>query len=192
MVDLAAALPPSMQPMVRILTEELVGIVRSMMSEPLRAVAAPEDIAQNIRKEILSRPPGFEPRSADPERDFRSWLSTMVVHRVQDAARAAERLARSVEDEVLEDARRDGGTPSRVVAHGHAIAFMLACVGRLDATERDVLRLHFEGRLTFEQIGERTGLTEDAARRVRTRALQRLREMMGNSSNYSFGARISP
>jgi RNA polymerase sigma factor (sigma-70 family) len=54
--------------------------------------------------------------------------------------------------------------------------FLDECVGELRTEERDALILRFFERKTAREIGERFGLTEEAAQKRVTRALERLRE----------------
>ena len=51
-----------------------------------------------------------------------------------------------------------------------------AAVGRLPREAQEVLALRVECRLAFREIGARTGRTEEAARKLFTRALARLRQ----------------
>jgi RNA polymerase sigma factor (sigma-70 family) len=54
------------------------------------------------------------------------------------------------------------------------------CVGALRTEDRDALVLRFFERRTARQIGERLGLTEDAAQKRVTRALEKLREVLAS------------
>ena len=53
---------------------------------------------------------------------------------------------------------------------------MLAAIGRLPPDDQEVIRLRTWDGLSFGEVGDRTGRTEDAARMQFARAMRRLEQ----------------
>lgn len=61
-----------------------------------------------------------------------------------------------------------------------ALGSLPALVSRLGARERKVLRLHYEKRLSYEEIGKRLKISRERVRQLKKKALARLKELMMN------------
>lgn len=61
---------------------------------------------------------------------------------------------------------------------GVALKQLPALLTKLGAKERQVLRLRFDKELTYQQVGEKIGVSREAARQIEQRAIARLRELM--------------
>jgi RNA polymerase sigma-70 factor (ECF subfamily) len=121
------------------------------------------------------------------EAEWRNWLRTILVrrlanHRRRYGATSKRRLAREVpigSAMVGSPASREP-TPSQEFARREREAALLAAIDRLPERHRAVVIGHHRDRESFEQIGRRLGISAEAARKLWTRALGRLRQELGS------------
>lgn len=71
-----------------------------------------------------------------------------------------------------------GETPSRVAIRSEEQAALMLALMTLPERDRAALTLRFDEGLSFVELGHRLGLTDEAARKLCTRALDRLRRAM--------------
>lgn len=120
------------------------------------------------------------------EAEWRSWLRTILVRRLAHHRRRY--ILTSKRRQALEvpmtsavrgtPASRDP-TPSGEFARREREAALLAAVDRLPEHYRRVVLEHHRDRLTFDEIGRRRGISAEAARKLWTRSLVRLRQELG-------------
>lgn len=118
--------------------------------------------------------------------EWRSWLRAILVRRLAHQRRrylltSKRRQALEVPIEWGMDrtpASRDP-TPSGEFARREREAALLAAVDRLPDHYRSVVLEHHRDRLPFEEVGRRRGISSEAARKLWTRALVRLRQELG-------------
>ena len=104
---------------------------------------------------------------------------------------ARRTCARAVEKRARRDARlrlvadeaegSDGDAASDAIARQQSRRAR-AALSELRPTEREALLLRFEGELSFREVAEACGCDEPAARKRVSRAITRLRELMGEES----------
>ena len=85
----------------------------------------------------------------------------------------------SVEEWARVGAAANDETPSRELAHREREAAVVEAISRLPEHYREVVVGHQRDRLTFDEIGRRRGISPEAARKLWTRALGRLRKELG-------------
>jgi RNA polymerase sigma-70 factor (ECF subfamily) len=125
----------------------------------------------------------FRGRSAA---EWRSWLRSILVRQVSSQRRrfavaAKRRSSREVAlpTGVLPHDSAESETPSAQYLRAERQAAVMAAVAQLPEHYRDVVILHHRERLPFEEIGRRRGISAEAARKLWSRALRRLREELG-------------
>lgn len=146
----------------------LARVARALVGSPAEA----EDVVQESLLLAYRAFPSFR-----GEGSVRAFLLT-IVRRV--AARTLE--ARDRARAHAADAARDGLHASQPTAERVHLEKALI---RLRPSEREALLVRFVGDLSFKEVAEVCGCEEATARQRVTRALHRLRELLGDNDNAS-------
>ncbi len=136
----------------------------------------PADIEQEVRIRL------WKALERDRNAAFHtSYIQRVVLSAVIDAIRAANsRPAESLPDEGEEGAdvlieQRAG--PERNAGGAQDFDRVVACLAELPERRREAVTLHLQG-YTPREIGERSGTSEEAARKLLERGMQTLRERL--------------
>lgn len=166
----------------RVYRDELLFFVRARMGPGLRAALQSEDVLQSVALEAFRELPRFEPRG---EGSLRRFLHVLVLHKLRDLA---DREGAQ---------KRAGGTgltdelAAGLVAPGDAaLAYadpayerLERAIARLPDEMREVLVLRrIEGR-SSQEVAELLGKSDDAVRKLHSRALARLSIEMGGAAS---------
>jgi RNA polymerase sigma-70 factor, ECF subfamily len=162
----------------------LLGVAEGELSPDLRSKGGASDLVQETFLEAQRDFGRFE--GSSPE-ELRAWLRQVLLHNVgaftrRYRATGKREIAREVgfgaDSSLLGIQQVPAGStlsPSGVaIEHERALALRRA-VDRLPEEYRRVVILRFEDGLSFEEIGQITDRTADAARKVWSRAMERLR-----------------
>ncbi|MFO0840177.1 MAG: RNA polymerase sigma factor [Phycisphaerae bacterium] len=151
-------------------------VIDSRMSDRLRSAFAAEDVWQDVLLQAWRDRDRFEWRGV---KSFRTWLLTLIDHRIRDAASHAAALKRGGGAVGMQLAPGGDGTaagialppelvasttPSRVAIRHEQAAAMRAALDAVPGEFREVVRLRLFEQMTLEQIAERLGLTLAAVR----------------------------
>jgi RNA polymerase sigma-70 factor (ECF subfamily) len=163
----------------------LLAIAERQLEPDLRAKGGASDLVQETFLEAQRDFAQFQGASSD---ELRAWLRQVLNHNLGAFTRRFRTTSkRAVAREVglrvgghfgvLDDEpARSTLTPSGVaIEHEQAMALRRA-LERLPDVYRQVVVLRFEEDRSFEEIGRLTGRTPDAARKVWSRAMVRLRQ----------------
>jgi RNA polymerase sigma-70 factor (ECF subfamily) len=169
--------------------EYLLLVANDAIHPALGAKVGASDIVQDTFFRAHRGFPEFRGRS---EAEWRSWLRTILVRSVAHHYRRYELTAkrgRGCEVPMhasiaVAPASRDP-TPSGQLARLERERALLAAVDRLPEHYREVVVWHHRERLPFEEVGRRRGISAEAARKLWTRALGRLREELGSDHGSS-------
>lgn len=150
--------------------DELLLAVRAGMGPRLRAAMQSEDVLQSVALEAFQ----VLQRDAPTASGFVGTLVRLVRHRLIDRARKLQRRAR-LADVVVSDtvagATPAAAAPSYTDARYERLERALAALPR---EQRDVIRWRrFDG-LSSQEIAARTGRSDDAVRKLMSRAMARL------------------
>jgi RNA polymerase sigma-70 factor (ECF subfamily) len=161
----------------------LLGVAEGELSPDLRSKGGASDLVQETFLEAQRDFGRFE--GSSPE-ELRAWLRQVLLHNVgaftrRYRATGKREIAREVgfgaDSSLLGIQQVPAGStlsPSGVaIEHERALALRRA-VDRLPEEYRRVVILRFEDGLSFEEIGQITDRTADAARKVWSRAMERL------------------
>jgi RNA polymerase sigma-70 factor (ECF subfamily) len=155
----------------------------------LNAKVSPRDLAQDSLIEAHAKLTAFHGSS---RAELRAWLRGFLAHNMQKTARhffgtQMRNAAREVRLEPDSRAEHhgviDGGilTPSTQFAADEEEQRIAAALAHLSDDYRQTILLRSEG-LSFAEIGERCGGTEEAVRKLWTRGLVRLRALLNDES----------
>ncbi len=169
---------------------------RRAVSPGLRPIVGASDIVQdtfvNATKSIRS----FRGKRTA---EFLSWLRAILFRRIAEIARRRDNRADEAAGQPVPGAtgmsnRRElsfRSSASSIVMREEATAQIRAGLARLSERDQTVLNLRFNDGLTFPQIGAKLCTSEDAARMLFSRAVERLRrELTCDDSRSTPGAAI--
>jgi RNA polymerase sigma-70 factor (ECF subfamily) len=156
----------------------------------LQAKVGPSDLVQETFLRAHRDFGQFQGRTQD---EFRAWLRRILLHYLanvgkQYRATAKREAGREVSwDENLAAADKGpvapGESPSADLVAQEEDAALLRALPQLPAEYREVIRLRFEERLPFEEIGHCLTRTSEAARKLFARAVERLNELLKESND---------
>jgi RNA polymerase sigma-70 factor (ECF subfamily) len=129
---------------------------------------------------------GFAEFRGRSEAEWRNWLRTILVRSLAHQHRRYEMTAKRrqgceipMQSGVVHGPKSGDPTPSRELARRERELALMAALDRLPDHYRDVVIWHHRERLPFDEIGRRRGISAEAARKLWTRALGRLRQELG-------------
>lgn len=128
---------------------------------------AAEDAAQAAWERLWQRPPKLR----EPSK-LRSWLLTVCANEARQASRRGRRGA------VLEAKTASDTTPMTDLTAD--LADLQVVIGRLSASDRELLALRFGVGLASAEIAEHLGLSPEGARTRLHRLLRRLRRELSH------------
>ena len=149
----------------------------------LRGKVAPSDLVQETLVRAYQHFDGFH---GDHAEDLRAWLRRILKNHLVDLARrhdAAKRLASRERPlggtTICETAVPPSASPSGTFLAAEEQDRLTAALSRLPSHYRDAILLRHRDGCTFEELGRRTDRTEDAAKKLWARAVERLRKELG-------------
>lgn len=165
----------------------LLSIARRELPDDLRGKCDPADLVQETLLEAHRGLKGFS--GADVEA-FRDWLRGILRHNLRDLFRRyRDASKRSVgRERSLAAGAGQGGpmveevdpdpTPCSTSISREAVAALRDALSRLPERERAVIALRYSDFLSFEAIGLRMECSSEAARKLCSRAMRRLQQML--------------
>ncbi len=165
----------------------LMLVANEEMDSTLKAKEGASDLVQETFLQAQQRLSSYRGGSRS---EWRSWLRSILLRHMANKRRHFETTAKRQahrEIPIAEWARLGAAsreeTPSSEVARREREAALVEALSRLPDHYQEVVIWHQRQRLTFEEIGRRRGISSEAARKLWTRALGRLRKELG-----AFGA----
>jgi len=179
--------------------ERLRRMVEFRLDARLRGRVSTSDVLQEAYIDALKRLPHFQ---ADPDVPFYIWVRTVTAQRLVDVhrhhlgaqARDAGREARvgrpaapEASTEKMAGLIGDLTSPSQAAHRGEVKARLAEALDRLDPVDREVLALrHFE-ELGNQEAAAVLGIQPAAASKRYVRALERLRDALGQAPGLDGG-----
>jgi len=173
----------------RLYERRLKGAAQKKLGNRLRAKMETVDLVQSVWKDCLSDMEDFEYRG--PE-SFFHWLLTKVLRKVQDKARFFSANKRDYEkekqlltrDALLKDADSPFSpdpTPSQAAMADEEFDHLMGLLNHLTDSQRQTVVLRLRDKMTFPEIGEKTGRSAESARKIYGRALSKIEEILGDA-----------
>jgi RNA polymerase sigma-70 factor (ECF subfamily) len=155
---------------------------RRDMPHDLRAKGGGSDLVQET---ILDAHKDFEQFTGRTEQEFFAWLQCLLRHNFSNFLRAYRKQAKREirrevpllfeSDEPAYDRRRSAlGSGGEEVINSESRECYRRAIELMPDEIRELIRLRFDERLTYHDIGGRLGLTAEAARKLLTRTLRLL------------------
>lgn len=172
----------------------LFGFTRRKIGPDWQASIDPEDILQEAYVDVFR---GITSFKYEHEDSFYRWTTRLIEHRFIDRVRMLRRKKRDITREVpqagahvsrhesfLANQLKDSLTPSKVLRRQDAVTALMACIAKLPDDWRTVVqRLHLNEE-PLAVIAKDMDRTEDAVRRLSSRAVDRLAECLRSASRY--------
>jgi RNA polymerase sigma-70 factor (ECF subfamily) len=160
----------------------LVFLASRQLPVALRPKVGPSDIVQETAVEVHRDFARFDGSTAE---EFFAWVRSILHNNVLDAVRrytTAQKRSLTKEESLSVVVDREGvrvlpgfiRAPEASAIRREDASAVVAVLGRLSADHQTVLRLRYWDDLTFPQIGERLGRSEEAVRKLWLRALRQL------------------
>jgi RNA polymerase sigma-70 factor (ECF subfamily) len=186
-------------------------VVRTGLGPRLRERVEMSDVVQEVLVEVVRQFPQF---TGQNEAALVGWLRRLVSQKLADLGRYHSRVKRAGAATALplEGMAPEGGgfrpgdeggrlldmlalsqtSPSQAASRREQIVLLADALAGLPEAEADVLWLYSAENLSFEAIGERSGLSRKSVRGIWARGLKRLKRLMegppGGPLRYSDGA----
>lgn len=177
--------------------DSLRAYVAAKVPRWLRARVDAEDVLQDVFAIAFRNVDRFEPRG---EGSVDRWLRTIAVRRLINIIREQKRLRRGGENgatrvsidtsaqdqyrpilELLAGANR---SPSSEVAAEEATVAVRAAIEDLAPNHRDAIRFRYIDGLSLNEVASKMGTTRGGVSMVVSRAIKRLKQNLGNLSQY--------
>jgi RNA polymerase sigma-70 factor (ECF subfamily) len=161
----------------------LLGVAAERLDPSLRAKANPSDLVHETLLEAYRDFAQFRGRCAA---EWRAWLRQLLIHNLANferryfatAMRRAQREVSLADATTAEAVPARGPSPSSRVMAGERERALECGVAQLPDDYRQVIIWHHREGLPFDEIGHRLGRSPDAARRLWSRAIERLQELL--------------
>jgi RNA polymerase sigma-70 factor (ECF subfamily) len=161
----------------------LMLVANERLEPALKAKGTASDLVQET---FLLAQRGVQRFRGRTEGEWRQWLRRILLRNVARERRrfgaTAKRLVQrevAIPEEMQLEYPGYIDTPSRDLAQRELEAALTSGLERLPEHYRAVVIWHQRGGLSFEEIGRRSGTSAEAARKLWTRALARLRKELG-------------
>lgn len=147
----------------------------------IQAKVAPSDVVQ---KTYLEASRDFAQFRGRTEAELLGWLRGILLHNLANVRRDFRETGKRQLDRERPFAAgkelfsRDPHTPGAALAAQEQRQLVLRALEQLPEHYRDVLRLRQQENCSFVEIGERTGRTAEAARKLWARAVEHLKEIL--------------
>lgn len=131
------------------------------------------DLMQDIFLAIYRRLPSWEGRGS-----FKHWLMRIATNKLIDNHRKGERLRRLVDDEnetAVEDYETPGLSPEGLYREQQRNRIVLQAMSALPLEQRLIVELKFFQHLSFAEISQQTGISENTVKSRLYAALAKLK-----------------
>jgi RNA polymerase sigma-70 factor (ECF subfamily) len=149
----------------------LAVLARRWLQDRLADAADADDLVQDV---LLAAHQAADSYQGRTEAELQAWLSAMLHNRAINLLQREERFNNLRRDLALASVRifPSGSEPSET---GDLLA---GAIKHLPMRDRDLLLFRFCGELGWAELGQRFGITADAARKRGARALSRLQHLL--------------
>jgi RNA polymerase sigma-70 factor (ECF subfamily) len=157
----------------------LLAIANAELPRGLAGKLGPSDLVQMTLAKGHGRFAGF--RGSTPE-ELARWLRQILHNHLKTVARAFAREKRNVTREQPADSSLVHPrqlSPSAEALSREEREVLNIALKQLPDLYREAIELRHAGNLTFQELGERLGRSEEAARKVWARAVRQLQEELG-------------
>jgi RNA polymerase sigma-70 factor (ECF subfamily) len=165
----------------------LLAVANEQLESDLQAKAGASDLVQDTFVEAHSGFAAFRGRS---EEELLTWLRQILLHNLANFRRQyrgteKRQVQREVSldtapaEQLLGELEDEGSSPSAQARARERDAALERALAQLSETHRQVVQWHSLERCSFEVIGQRLNSSAEAARKLWTRAIEKLQHILG-------------
>lgn len=172
----------------------LWGFTRRKIGPDWQGAIEPDDILQEAYIDIFS---GMSEFKCEHEDSFYRWATRLIENRFIDRVRSLRRKKRDISREVKGSPRsmsrhesflanhlQDTATPSRAMRREDVVNALMTCIAKLpDDWRIAIQRVHLDEE-PLATVAADMGRSEDAVRRLASRAVERLAECLRSASRF--------
>ncbi|MFH0945306.1 MAG: sigma-70 family RNA polymerase sigma factor [Planctomycetota bacterium] len=166
----------------RIYQQRLVGVAHRKLGNTLHGLMESVDLVQSVWSDILKDLDQFEDQGPD---SFFRWLHACLIRKIhskrryhQAQKREAKRTSAWPEAGLAGPRGASDPTPSQNVSGLESTTSLQQALDRFPDLQRQVLILRMRDSLSFGEIGERVGRSEEATKKIYSRSLAKLIELL--------------
>ncbi len=179
----AAESPTSIGPLLEACRSYLLVVASDELASDVRAKVASSDLVQ---QSLIEAYQGFDGFHGTTAAELLAWLRRVLINNVVDATRGFRATGkRAISREVSIEANTSGVGLAGALVDAEPSPFMHAVASeeserlfhmlmKLNSRDQQVIRLRNWEQISFAEIGRQLETTEEAARKLWTRAVQRL------------------
>jgi RNA polymerase sigma-70 factor, ECF subfamily len=169
----------------------LLQVARRGLSPALRHIVGASDVVQDT---FVNATKAFRVFRGERAGQFRNWLRRILANRIAEVVRR-ESGVRTDAPQALDNggprrvdalASEDQESPCGIAGTNEVGSLIRMALSRLPERDQQVLKLRFDEELSFSEVGKRLELSEDAARMLFMRAVNRLRRELANVVGNNF------
>lgn len=165
--------------------EYLLHIAHANLQLELTGKCAPSDIVQETMLEACE---SFRSFRGQTEEQFRAWLNAILRNNLLDQERKyCVRQSRDIDREVmvtdLSAIQHNGHSPSSVMAQNELDTELLQAIEQLTELQKQVITLRHRDSLSFAEISQQVEVTETNARKIWSRAVEKLRSLLDKTQH---------
>ena len=156
--------------------KEFEGALIGYAASILRDVERARDVVQDTFVKLYQQEPG---KVAEPA--LKSWLYTVCRNRSFDVLRKEKRMS-VVENETIERLEVVDDNPAEAAEREEAHSEVMRYLERLPTNQKEVIRLKFQGDMSYKQISEVTSLSVSNVGFLMHTGLKRLRQLLAHQA----------
>jgi RNA polymerase sigma-70 factor (ECF subfamily) len=156
-------------------------LVRAAKNQLPADVREKESASDVVQKTLLDAQQGFGDFRGKTSEEFRGWMRRILHNNVLNSVRhygAARRDVAREQPAGPAEPPANQPTPSAVAIDRERLEALERALARLPADYRQAILLHQQDGLPFAEVAARLGKTEEAARKLWARGIERLRQEM--------------
>ena len=160
---------------------QLLHLTRKAMLRRPRSGETESDIVQDT---FVNATRGFSGFQGTQSHEFLGWLRRILLNRLAEIGRwrrhalTPKKDGNELKQVLAAEVVDPHSSPSSVVRHNEDRDLIRAALAQLPLEQHDVVRLRMERELSFRQIGDELGISEDAARMRYRRAFANLKKQL--------------
>lgn len=165
----------------------LLAVANDQLETDLQAKVGASDLVHETFLEALRDFPKFRGSS---EQEVLGWLRQILLHNVANVSRqyrATDKrqiqrevvLGEAPAEELLQASADDGSSPSARALRRERDEALALAMEQLSEEHRQVIQLRSYERCSFKEVGRRMRRSEEAARKLWARAIERLQLILG-------------
>jgi RNA polymerase sigma-70 factor (ECF subfamily) len=120
----------------------------------------------------------FDQFKGEQEKEWKGWLKTILLHRVDDLIRRQPKFERQPLHPCIAELADSASSPSAALTRLEEAAIVRHALEQLPEHYQQVIRLRETEELSWEEVGQRMRRSQEAARKLWSRAIDSLGQLL--------------